>query len=327
MNLYREIVDANGVVTGRELIAHNDDYYSSDSYIEVKLTAGTYYIGVSASGNDDYDPIIEDTGLGGTSEGAYDLRLNFRGDADFSIIDADNFDLTGPRLSSPENTRLTTRTPLDGNADGIPGGVYNFWFETQHQNRVVDVTAGTAGFVDGQVITLTDGSGTVRRFEIDRTGAVTAGNRRIDVNGLTASGIAQRIANVINAEPGFNVQVLDPRTGSTTLSGAEFELVGERSITLTTGFSGIELGGRTLFVDKTAPSNPNGSLANPFNNIGSTTAVNAVSASQPGDIIRVVGNDADAASAHLPTESPTRSDSTTWANRCVTVRRWRFRVA
>ncbi|MBI2477197.1 MAG: hypothetical protein HYV60_00645, partial [Planctomycetia bacterium] len=111
LNLYREIVDANGVVVGRELIARNDDYYSNDSYIEVKLTAGTYYIGVSASGNEDYDPIIEDTGIGGTSEGAYDLRLNFRGDAEFSIIDADNFDLTGSRLSGAENTRLTTRTP------------------------------------------------------------------------------------------------------------------------------------------------------------------------------------------------------------------------
>ncbi|HUG68036.1 MAG TPA: hypothetical protein VMM76_09800 [Pirellulaceae bacterium] len=293
LNLYREIVDANGVVTGHELIARNGDYYSNDSYIEVKLAAGTYYIGVSASGNDDYDPIIEDTGFGGTSEGTYDLRLNFRGDAEFSIIDADNFDLTGPRLSGAENTRLTTRTPLDGNADGIPGGVYNFWFETQRENRVVDVTAGTAGFVDGQVITLTDGQGTVRRFEIDRTGAVAAGNRRIDVNGLTASGIAQRLANVINAEPGFLVQVVDPRTGSTTLSGAKFELVGERSITLTSGFAGIELGGRTIFVDKTAPSNPDGSLSNPFNNLASTAAVNAVGASQRGDIIQVVGNDAD----------------------------------
>ena len=47
LNLYREIVDANGVVMGRELIARNDDYYSNDSYIEVELGAGTYYVGVS----------------------------------------------------------------------------------------------------------------------------------------------------------------------------------------------------------------------------------------------------------------------------------------
>ena len=39
---------------------------------------GVYYVGVSASGNDEYDPIIEDSGFGGTTQGEYELRLNYR---------------------------------------------------------------------------------------------------------------------------------------------------------------------------------------------------------------------------------------------------------
>ena len=76
--------------TGIEEIAQNDDYYSDDSYVALPLDAGVYYIGISASGNEDYDPEIEDSGIGGTSQGNYDLRLNFRPGATSSITDKDN---------------------------------------------------------------------------------------------------------------------------------------------------------------------------------------------------------------------------------------------
>ncbi|MDP7016121.1 MAG: pre-peptidase C-terminal domain-containing protein [Pirellulaceae bacterium] len=105
----------------RTKIAQNDDYYSNDSFIELDLTAGVYYLGVTASGNDQYDPTIEDTGFGGTTEGDYELRMNFRPDADSSIVDADNETAVGV-------TALAASTPLDGDSDGVPGGVFNFWF-------------------------------------------------------------------------------------------------------------------------------------------------------------------------------------------------------
>ena len=57
---------------------------------------------------------IEDSGVGGTSAGIYDLRLTFRPGAVRSITDADNSSLDG--------------TPIDGDLDGVPGGIYNFWF-------------------------------------------------------------------------------------------------------------------------------------------------------------------------------------------------------
>ncbi len=102
----------------RELIARNDDYFSEDSFIRLQLGPGVYYVGVSASGNDEYDPTVADSGLGGVTEGDYDLRLNFRPAADDSLVDADN---NGPGVSS---------TAFDGDKDGVPGGVYNFWFRT-----------------------------------------------------------------------------------------------------------------------------------------------------------------------------------------------------
>lgn len=102
----------------RELIARNDDYFSEDSFLELDLVAGTYFVAVSARGNDQFDPAIENTGANGTSQGKYDLRLNFRPvvDAAASLRD---LDVTGV---SPAGTLL------DGDADGAPGGIFNFWF-------------------------------------------------------------------------------------------------------------------------------------------------------------------------------------------------------
>ncbi|MDP7206614.1 MAG: hypothetical protein QGH11_13645, partial [Pirellulaceae bacterium] len=105
VTLYREV---DGV---RELVARNDDYFSEDSRIELSLNAGTYFIGVSASGNDSYNPEIEDSGYGGKTQGRYDLQLTFRPDAHNAIKD-----LSG--------------VALDGDGDGISGGVFNFWFQT-----------------------------------------------------------------------------------------------------------------------------------------------------------------------------------------------------
>lgn len=116
LRLYHEDEEGN-----RTLLAQNDDYYSNDSFLQLDLSPGVYYLGVSASGNDQYDPTIEDTGFGGTTQGDYDLRMNFRPDADNSLIDADNMDLPGASATSKA-------TALDGDADGTPGGVYNFWF-------------------------------------------------------------------------------------------------------------------------------------------------------------------------------------------------------
>jgi len=130
---YVTFVDGEPVATYRAL-AQNDDYYSEDSYLEMYLEAGTYYIGVTASGNDMYDANIDDTGIGGVTQGRYDLRLNFTpegvdpddpstfiGDGSTYLVDADN------------NVRF------DGDADGVPGGVYNFWFNVETEANTIYV--------------------------------------------------------------------------------------------------------------------------------------------------------------------------------------------
>lgn len=104
LTLYREMPDGT-----REVVAVNDDYFSEDSYMKLNLQPGTYYLGVTASGNSGFDPEIEDSGLGGTSEGDYKVRVAFRPLEAASITDASG-------------------TPIDGDADGTAGGVMNFWF-------------------------------------------------------------------------------------------------------------------------------------------------------------------------------------------------------
>ena len=123
ITLYREDDAGN-----RELLASNDNYYSNDSFVQMLLPGGTYYVGVSSTGNDNYNPEIEGTGLGGRTEGDYELRFGFRPDVANSIVDA-------------------TGVPIDGNSDGLPGGVNNFWFraQTPEKTLVVDKSAAARG--------------------------------------------------------------------------------------------------------------------------------------------------------------------------------------
>ncbi|MCY2989559.1 MAG: hypothetical protein NTY19_17040 [Planctomycetota bacterium] len=131
LRLYQE--DSNGQ---RVLIAQNDDYFSNDSFLHLTLDKGTYYVGVSAAGNDSYDPTIAESGMGGLSEGKYDLRLTFRRDVTTSILG----------YEKPENASRVAPF-LDGDGNGVPGGVYNFWFRATSQQLFVDkaVTSGANG--------------------------------------------------------------------------------------------------------------------------------------------------------------------------------------
>ncbi|TWU43459.1 hypothetical protein Q31b_25000 [Novipirellula aureliae] len=109
-------VDGDGYVE----IAANDDYFSNDSLIELELEAGTYAIGVSASGNTTYDPTTAGSGYGGLSEGTYQLNLGFRASAADAIRD-------------------TAGNAIDGDLDGTPGGLFNFWFVPNDPNTTLYV--------------------------------------------------------------------------------------------------------------------------------------------------------------------------------------------
>ncbi len=106
-------------------VAQNDDYYGNDSFLQFELAPGTYYIGVSSTGNDAYSPLYE-SGAGGTSQGDYDLRMTFRSTSANSLAD-------------------TTGRRLDGDADGREGGNYNFWFRAQDESHTIYVAKDTVG--------------------------------------------------------------------------------------------------------------------------------------------------------------------------------------
>ena len=75
--LYNTFYDSQGNEQHQE-IASNDNYFGTDSYIHlVNLPAGTYYVGVSASGNDNYNPNIPLSGMNGKTQGPYEMRISF----------------------------------------------------------------------------------------------------------------------------------------------------------------------------------------------------------------------------------------------------------
>ena len=58
------VFDSNG-----NKIAENDNYYGSDSMLQLDLQPGTYYVGVTSVGNTSYNPLVPGSGSGGTSQG------------------------------------------------------------------------------------------------------------------------------------------------------------------------------------------------------------------------------------------------------------------
>ncbi|MBU6175473.1 MAG: hypothetical protein KGQ60_16820, partial [Planctomycetes bacterium] len=129
LTLYKQNSDGS-----RTVISTNDDYFSEDAYIKLRLEPGTYFLGVTASGNRDINPEITDSGLNGTSEGAYRIRTSFRPLEASTITDV-------------------AGTPLDGDNNGLAGGLYNFWFQaaapngeqtTQRRTLLVDKQTGSS---------------------------------------------------------------------------------------------------------------------------------------------------------------------------------------
>ncbi|MBX3420874.1 MAG: tandem-95 repeat protein [Pirellulaceae bacterium] len=258
-----------------ELIAQNDDYFSRDSLIRQTLGSGVYYIGVSASGNNQYNGSVQDSGFGGRTQGDYELRLDFRA----GVNPSDTLQDTSGQFAGDRSMGL------DGNLDGSPGGTYDFWFQTRPLNRTLTFNAGGSAALEGHTVTIVGANGTQRVFEFSSDLSVAPGRIRIGYdNNTTAAGLATAVANAINARTELGV--------TASANGIGMMLSGERSIALNVQLQQlnvITVGNRMIFVDKAAGPNADGSLAKPFNNI-SATAANAFAAALPGDIVRIVAN-------------------------------------
>ena len=128
LNLYRQ--NDNGTV---ELVSQNDEYFGNDAFIGFDAEPGNYFVGVTSTGNTDYDPLVPDSGYGGFSDGGYELKLTFDAESVEGAI------------------RDTNGTMFDGDADGRPGGVFSFWFQSSDQATTiyVDKVNDTTGLIDG----------------------------------------------------------------------------------------------------------------------------------------------------------------------------------
>ncbi len=189
LSLFREVAGKT------ELVSANDDYFGSDSFVEMQLAAGTYYVGVSAEGNDSYDIESGLTSPGGVSQGAYNLRLEFRPDSSSeTIVDADG-------------------SALDGDRDGVVGGNYNFWFETAAAAdtlyvRKPDISSDEGG--NGSLVAPFD--------NIDDALAVAATKANAVVRVLANDGLDNDVTTLADNEayeigfvPGINVTLDDGR--------------------------------------------------------------------------------------------------------------------
>ena len=105
-----------------ELVSRNDDSFGDDSQLSVELTPGRYIVGVSSTGNEDYyGEKADDSATGGRTEGRYDLRITFDSQ-------------TQNGSTSPQGLTDAEGSALDGDADGIAGGDFNFWFRAASQS-------------------------------------------------------------------------------------------------------------------------------------------------------------------------------------------------
>ncbi|MEC7567014.1 MAG: NF038122 family metalloprotease, partial [Planctomycetota bacterium] len=141
VSVFRDVmkVDDTGTISiaGKELVARNDDYFSEDSRLELDVVAGRYYIGISSTGNNSYDPAIDGTGQSGKTQGDYELRLTFSRTADDYLTDE-------------------TGVNLDADGDGVPGGTLNTWFNVT--DTVGPSATETTLFVDKSATDGGDGS-------------------------------------------------------------------------------------------------------------------------------------------------------------------------
>lgn len=132
----------NSVVTlydsSGKMIARNDDYFGADSFVNLLLDPGQYYVAVTSTGNTNFNPNVPDSGGGGTTQGAYNLRLSF------SPIPPDKqlMDVGGQ--------------PLDGDLDGVAGGDFNFWFQVGNANNTKFVDKSATGNGSGALGSLTN---------------------------------------------------------------------------------------------------------------------------------------------------------------------------
>ncbi len=238
LRLYRN--DGTASVPRWTEIAANEDYFSEDPKISLEFVrGGDYAVGVSAKGNTAYNPQVEDSGLGGKSEGKYQLRIDYKPPAISTLVDING---------SP--------TPLDGDGNGRPGGVFNYWFVPSRPDRatVIPGTPDTSAYtVWVDKTAATGGNGTLARpYNTIAAALADAGNvTRVDATGNRA--VTVRILGNTTSrayEIGFN------RFGVALADGSTFDVPKNVTVMIDAGAiikmgrARISAGSSTVSVDR-----------------------------------------------------------------------------
>ncbi|RMF42903.1 MAG: hypothetical protein D6753_06420, partial [Planctomycetota bacterium] len=219
--------------SGLDVIATNNDYFSSDSLIRTDLDAGTYYIAVTTSGNEDFDPRIDNTGSGGVSEGAYQLRVDFIPRVDTTIVD-------------------TAGTALDGDGDGRAGGDFNFWFRAAAPMGVAAPGQPKTVFVNKDFAGPSDGSAAAPYTSIPAAAAAVSPGDIIRITGSKGAD-----GNLATAQDNRAYEIGRGGVGNQVLSdGLSFEVPKGVTVMIDAGAlfkiggSRIVVGSRDAGVDK-----------------------------------------------------------------------------
>ena len=225
-------------------LAANDDYFSKDPRVQLEFVkGGDYIVGISAKGNTSYNPEIEDSGLGGKSEGKYQLRIDYRPPAPASLVDVNGLP-----------------TPLDGDGDGRPGGVHNYWFVPTRPDRATPVP----GVADASAYTIwvdktaaNGGSGTLASPYNTISRALTEAATISQSDPLATRNVVVRIlGNTQNRafEIGFN------RFGQSLADGSTFDVPKNVTVMIDAGAiikmgrARISAGSSTVSVDRSGGS-------------------------------------------------------------------------
>lgn len=246
----------------REIVSRNDDYFGTDSFVKLQLTPGNYYLAVTSTGNTSFNPNVPNSGAGGTTTGAYDLRLDFT-PVPVSTLTDDGLSLIVPNA------------PVGG-----PGGIQNLdKFTVTHNGVAVTFQFVLPGSTPAANVTAI---------------AVTAGESQDQVGQAVWNAIAAT-TSLTNLSP-TNEPGLAPRYDG----HGEVNLGGSATTTITTTSSALVVWGTsarhvlqgnsdgegsgaynfwfasndasTIFVDKLSAAIPDatlGTIANPYNNIAS----------------------------------------------------------
>ncbi|HEY6565360.1 MAG TPA: hypothetical protein VIY86_12735, partial [Pirellulaceae bacterium] len=232
---------------GPELIAQNDDYFSEDSYLRLQLSPGEYFVGVSSTGNDDYDPTVVGTGFGGTSQGNYELRFDFRPDITTSLQDVNG-------------------VLFDGDGDGVPGGVSNFWFQAAAPSGTQASGAARVVYVDkadttpdnmGNVGTLANPYNVIHAaLNLDINGQPKTGAAS-DPNAARAGDLVRIVGNGTTAATSLPYQIgLNPLNNQPLADGARLEVPNRVTVMIDAGAviklrrSGILVGSTAVGIDR-----------------------------------------------------------------------------